>query len=83
MAHLDKEEFEKRISHLSDTTKTYIRAQMALLEKYVLRMQADDDIPQLQKLLYEDAEAMHAEYLAERERQGQPFEVGIVRQRSR
>ena len=81
MAPFDKEEFEKRISHLSDTTKAYMRAQMTLPEKYLLRMQADDDAPQLQKLLYEEAEAMHAEYLAERERQGLPPEVGYLKPR--
>ena len=79
MTHIDKEEFEKRISHFSDTSKTYMRAQMALTEKYLLRMlDANDDIPQLQKLLHEEAEAMHAEYLAEREKQGQPPEVGWI-----
>ena len=80
MEFIAKEEFEKRISHLSDTTKTYIHAKMALAEKYLVRMlEAPDEAPQLQKLLYEEAEAMDAEYLAERDRQGQPPEVGFIK----
>jgi hypothetical protein len=51
-----------------------------LLERYVERMNAvNHDIPlvhQMQKLLAKEAEALHAEYLAEREKQALPPEVG-------
>jgi hypothetical protein len=81
MAHDEfKAEFEEAVSHLSETTQNYIRAHKELLERYVIQMSAvSHDIPrvhELQKLLDKEAEALRDEYLAEREKQGLPSEVG-------
>jgi hypothetical protein len=86
MAHDEfKEEFEKAVSHLSDTTQTYMRAYKELLERYVTRMNAvNRDIPlfyQLQNLFAKEAEALYAEYVAERKKQGLPSEVGRMMSR--
>jgi hypothetical protein len=84
MAHDEfKKEFEEAVSHLSDTTKSYIRAQKELLERYIGRMNAVNyNIPlvyELQKLLAKEAKALHDEYLEERGKQGLPPEVGCVK----
>ncbi len=80
MTHDDNEAFEKAISHLSDTTKTYLRAHKALIERYVERMNAVSQnilrVYRLQKLLQKESEALYAEYKAERTKQGLPSEVG-------
>jgi hypothetical protein len=80
MTRDDEEAFEKAVSHLSDTTKTYMHAYKDLIERYVTRINAVNyDIPlfyQLQKLFAKEAEALYAEYVAERAKQGLPSEVG-------
>jgi hypothetical protein len=82
---MEHDAFEEAVSHLSDTTKTYLRAHKELLERYVTRMNAVNyDIPlvyQLQNLLAKEAEVLYAEYVAEREKQGLPSEVGRMSSR--
>jgi hypothetical protein len=76
MAHDElKAEFEAAVSHLSETTQTYMRAYKELLESYVTRMNAVNYY-QLQSSLAKEVEALYAEYVAERAKQGLPSEVG-------
>ncbi len=75
-----KEEIDAALQDKSEATKTYFRANIALLEEYVVLMNANSHNPQvwrkLQKDLSEKTEAMYAAYLKESEEKGLPPEVG-------
>jgi hypothetical protein len=64
-----KEEIEAALQGKSEATKTYFRANIALLEEYVELMNTNSHNPQvwrkLQKDLSEKTEAMYAAYLKE------------------